>query len=96
MRSSLSISSHFAANGKSKIVKPVILTPGRARLETKPSGNGSGTCMNTIGTVFVIFLKVPPTAGGARYKYTFGLNACALREDVPVRHRGFGSAVVKP
>ena len=31
-----SISSHFPMMGKSKEVKPVMLPPGRARLETRP------------------------------------------------------------
>ena len=37
----------------SKIMKPVALPPGRARLSTKPAPTGSATIGNTIGTVRV-------------------------------------------
>ena len=37
----------------SKIVNPVALPPGRARLATKPAPTGSMTTANTIGTVRV-------------------------------------------
>ena len=50
---SLSSSSHFPLMRYSKIVKPVALPPGRARLSTKPAPTGSMTTTNTIGTVRV-------------------------------------------
>jgi hypothetical protein len=50
---SLSSSSHFAAIAYSKIVNPVALPPGRARLLMKPAPTGSITPANTIGTVRV-------------------------------------------
>ena len=40
---SLSSSSHFAADAVFERVKPVALPPGRARLSTKPAPTGSGT-----------------------------------------------------
>ena len=49
----LSSSSHFPPMPYSKLVNPVTLPPGRARLLTKPAPTGSGTCANTIGTVRV-------------------------------------------
>jgi ATP-dependent DNA ligase len=56
---SLSISSHLPANECSKIVKPVMLPPGRARLATNPSVTGSVTSVKTIGTVLVTRCNVP-------------------------------------
>src|SRR6516225_1585814 len=54
---SLSISSHFPAKEWSKMVKPVILPPGRVRLTTKPSLTGSVKNVNTSGIVFVSLCK---------------------------------------
>src|SRR5262245_48846623 len=42
-------SSHFALMPYSKLMKPVALPPGRARLSTKPAATGSGTATNTMG-----------------------------------------------
>src|SRR6516165_7612494 len=50
---SLSSSSHFALKPYSKLVNPVALPPGRARLSTKPAPTGSATAANTIGTLRV-------------------------------------------
>ena len=50
---SLSSSSHLPLMPYSKIVKPVALPPGRARLSTKPAPTGSGVPVNTIGMVRV-------------------------------------------
>jgi hypothetical protein len=47
---SLRSSSHFPPIEGSKLVKPVALPPGRARLSTNPAPTGSGTLVNTIGT----------------------------------------------
>jgi hypothetical protein len=51
---SLSSSSHFPAMEYLKLVKPVALPPGRARLSTKPAPTGSATIVNTSGTVRVV------------------------------------------
>ena len=48
---SFSSSSHLPPIENSKLVKPVTLPPGRARFSTMPSLTGSGTMVNTIGTV---------------------------------------------
>ena len=48
---SLSSSSHFPLIAYSKLLKPVMLPPGRAMLGTKPALSGSETPTNTIGTV---------------------------------------------
>ena len=45
----MSISNHFPMMGKSKEVKPVMLPPGRAKLETKPCPTGSMVTQKTIG-----------------------------------------------
>src|SRR5215831_19064275 len=50
---SLSSSNHFPPRPYSKMVNPVALRPGRARLSTKPLATGSTTCANTIGTLRV-------------------------------------------
>ena len=42
--------SHLVPIENSKLVKPVIFPPGRARLATKPLPTGSVTCTNMIGT----------------------------------------------
>src|SRR5262245_50335673 len=46
----LSSSSHLPPIEGSKLVNPVILPPGRARLATKPAPTGFATWQNTIGT----------------------------------------------
>src|SRR5262249_11662577 len=48
---SLSTSSHFPLKPYSYWTKPVALSPGRARLSTKPAPTGSATIANIIGTV---------------------------------------------
>jgi hypothetical protein len=58
---SLSISSHFPAIGYSKVVNPVMLPPGRAKLATNPPATGSDTCKNTIGMVLVASFSVANT-----------------------------------
>jgi hypothetical protein len=61
----LSSSSHFPLMPYSKLVKPVALPPGRARLSTKPAPTGSVVSVNTIGTVPVTCsngLCVPKTS----------------------------------
>ena len=55
---SLSSSSHFPLKPYSNDIKPVALPPGRARLSTKPAPTGSGTIVNTIGTVRVACSKL--------------------------------------
>src|SRR6516165_10162654 len=40
---------HFPKHGKLMLVKPVILLPGRAKLETKPCPSGTMTAAKTIG-----------------------------------------------
>ena len=50
---SLSSSSHFPLKLYSNCAKPVALPPGCDRLLTKPEPTGSGTIVNTIGTVRV-------------------------------------------
>ena len=47
----LSSSSHLPPSDASKLVKPVMLPPGRARFSTKPTPSGSATCRNTTGIV---------------------------------------------
>src|SRR5262245_16737338 len=49
----LSSSSHLPATLNSKVMKPVALPPGRAKLSTKPAPTGSAATGNTIGTVRV-------------------------------------------
>src|SRR5256884_7598246 len=49
-------SSHLLAIEGSKVVKPVRLPPGRAKLWTTPAVTGSLTCTNTVGVVRVISL----------------------------------------
>src|SRR2546430_10377863 len=44
-------SSHLLAIEDSKVVKPVRLPPGRAKLCTTPAVTGSLTCTNTVGVV---------------------------------------------
>src|SRR6516225_4859930 len=68
---SLSRSSNFALKLNSKLVKPVALPPGRAKLATKPLPTGSIVVTNTIGTVRLICSKsatielaVPRTTSG--------------------------------
>src|SRR5262245_25190419 len=48
-----SSSNHLPPIPNSYGVKPVTLPPGRARLSTNPAPTGSGTFVNTIGTVRV-------------------------------------------
>src|SRR5262245_31539213 len=50
---SFSSPNHFPIISYSKLVKPVTLLPGRARLATKPWPTGSATRTNTIGRMFV-------------------------------------------
>src|SRR5215469_5185366 len=52
---SLMSSNHLAPIANSKLVNPVMLPPGRAKLETKPCPIGSPTTTNTIGIVLVSF-----------------------------------------
>src|SRR5689334_2111191 len=49
-------SSHLLAIEGSKLVKPVRLPPGRAKLWTTPAVSGSLTWTNTVGVVRVVFL----------------------------------------
>jgi hypothetical protein len=49
----LSNCNHFPAMGGSKLLNPVMLPPGRAKLATKPSPTGSETATNTIGILKV-------------------------------------------
>jgi hypothetical protein len=49
----LSSSSHLPLRLYSKIMKPVALPPGRAKLSTKPAATGSPATGNTIGMVRV-------------------------------------------
>src|SRR5262249_3250095 len=49
----LSSSNHLPPMPNSYGVNPVTLPPGRARLSTNPAPTGSGTFVNTIGTVRV-------------------------------------------
>src|SRR5262245_13374308 len=48
---SLSSSNHFPLMLYSNWVNPVALRPGRDMLSTKPAPTGSGTTVNTIGTM---------------------------------------------
>ena len=48
--------SHFPIREYSRLLKPVMLPFGRARLWTKPCPSGSETVANTIGMVRVSFL----------------------------------------
>jgi hypothetical protein len=43
-------------------MNPVALPPGRAKLETKPAPTGSGTFVNTIGTLRVTCNSGPTVA----------------------------------
>src|SRR5262245_932630 len=52
-RDRLSSSNHLPPMPNSYGVNPVTLPPGRARLSTNPAPTGSGTFVNTIGTVRV-------------------------------------------
>src|SRR5262245_46170695 len=67
-------SSHFALTLYSKLINPVALPPGRARLSTKPAPTGSGTCTNTIGTVRVACNNGPVIAPPAA-RMTSGASA---------------------
>ncbi len=58
----LSNSTHLRPKLNSKLVKPVALPPGRARLCTQPAPTGSGTFTITIGMVLVAC----STGAGAR------------------------------
>jgi hypothetical protein len=60
--SSFSRPSFFPAISAEVPVSPVMLPPGRARLEMSPSASGSNTFTKTIGTVVVAFLAA--TAAG--------------------------------
>src|SRR5262245_66433733 len=55
---SLSNSTHFSVIEDSKLVNPVTLPPGRAKLATKPSPMGSATDTNTIEMQLVIASRV--------------------------------------
>ena len=59
---SLSNSSHLPPIVGSKLVSPVRLPPGCARLATKPLPTGSPTCRNTIGIERCRCRKLPPPA----------------------------------
>ena len=52
---SLSNSNHFPPMLLTKVVMPVMLPPGRAKLSTKPLSAGSPTFTNTIGIELVAF-----------------------------------------
>src|SRR5262249_40234988 len=56
---SLSSSSHFTLMPISKLINPVALPPGRARLSTRPAATGSAATGNTIRTVPVSRNKGP-------------------------------------
>src|SRR5258707_2924985 len=60
---SLSSSSHFALVPLSKLINPVALPPGRARLSTRPVATGSAAIGNTIGTVWVSRNNARMTSG---------------------------------
>jgi hypothetical protein len=70
---SLSSSSHLPVRDGSKLVKPVLLLPGRAMLVTKPLPTGSDTPTNTTGMVRVTFrsaavagVELPTRTSGRR------------------------------
>jgi hypothetical protein len=44
------------------VVTPVIFSPGRAKLSTRPSATGSLETTNTMGIVLVAFLKASASA----------------------------------
>src|SRR5262245_15932291 len=62
---SFSSPNHFPIISYSKLVKPVTLLPGRARLATKPWPTGSATRTNTIGRDVCL-----PPQGGDRERTT--------------------------
>jgi hypothetical protein len=69
----LSSSSHLAAIAYSKLAKPVIFPPGRAKLATNPAPTGSATCANTMGTLRVSRCNTA-TEGVAPAKITSGFS----------------------
>ncbi len=71
---SLSSSSHFPPMPYSRVVKPVMLPPGRAKLSTKPAPTGSAMTENTIGTVRVA-CNNGPTVPAPWAKITSGASA---------------------
>ena len=58
---SLSISSLLVLSSVAKLVNPVTLPPGRARLSTRPAATGSEPLAITIGIVVVAFLTANAT-----------------------------------
>jgi hypothetical protein len=61
--SSQSISNRFSVNAPVRMLTPVRLPPGWARLATRPNPTGSPTSLKTVGIVEVAFLAA--SAGGA-------------------------------
>ncbi len=64
----LSISSHLPLMPYSNARKPVMFPPGRAKLATKPCPTGSGTIVNTIGTVWVACFSAGTPLPAARMR----------------------------
>jgi len=79
----LSISSHFPTIDGAKLVKPVVLPPGRAMLATKWLPTGSDTPTNTIGMVrvscssaAVAGVELPTSTSGCKATSSLA-NTCA-------------------
>src|SRR5262249_27445237 len=64
-------SNRFAAISSLKILKPVRLPPGRARLATRPSLTGSSAEMKTMGIVVVAALAANAALAGAAITATY-------------------------
>ena len=82
----LSNSSHFPIIEGAKLVKPVVLPPGRAMLATKWLPTGSDTPMNTIGIVYVACsraavagVELPTSTSGFKATSSFSENLRLIR-----------------
>ena len=62
--SSDSSSSRLGVSSAARLLKPVRLPPGRARLATRPAPTGSPTPVKTIGIVEVAFFAASAEVGG--------------------------------
>src|SRR5262245_24430820 len=80
---SLSSCSHFPPTENSKLVKPVILPSGRAKLVTKPAPTGSTTCTKTLGIERVCCRRAMP-AGAPAANTTLGLSSISSVASIDV------------
>jgi hypothetical protein len=86
--SSRSNSNRFAARVVTRKDTPVILPPGRLRLETRPSSTGSAPVANTIGMLAVAALAATASAGpNVRMTATESATSAAANAGSPPRGR---------